>query len=131
MKTVKQECSVTIIIECENEKRQLSLYEWLSSYFEDTENKTFYGETILAFDIYCEDNVIKIDMQVTSHGEYYEAFHGTYFDPPEPAYIEGLIEENDFLSWINGIIPDRFEYTVWLSEDSEIPTEEDLIENMY
>ena len=60
--------------------------------------------------------------------EYVEGWEGNPIEPPEPSYVEGWVDEDNFKYWLDDIIPSDYDVEIEIYKDkTHIPLEEDLI----
>ena len=63
--------------------------------------------------------------------EYFKRLEGSRVEPPEPAYIEGWVNGDNFKYWLNDIIPTNYDVEIEIDQErTRIPLEEDLIDEM-
>ena len=122
-----QNCQVYINIFCDEEDK-LTISSWLKDYFNKKENMNIWNIPLNYLEIVDDaKELIVLDLEVDVPCTYIDGYPGTRWDPPEPAYIEGYFEENDFIEWVQEILPDRFHIEIEIDNDSNIPNERELI----
>lgn len=123
-----QSCEVYINIFCDEvDKKTIST--WLKSHFEDKENRSMWG---VPMDIEVVDDakgLIVLDIGIDVPCMYIGGYPGTRWEPPEPAYVQDYFDEKDFFDWANEILPSKYDVEIEIDSDSNIPTEEELIED--
>ena len=116
-------CDVYINIMC-NEEDKVNISALLKEYFSYVEHNRLYNIDINYIDIIDDANgLIVLDLEIDVPCSYIGGYPGTRWEPPEPAYIDGYLDEEDFLDCIKGIISKDFDVEIEIDSDSSIPNE--------
>lgn len=86
------------------------------------------------FDVYKDNNDVIVDLDIQNEVYFEKGCAATRWEPGEPAYIEGCIDEDYFRDWITDILDLKFrheDYEIEFSEDTYIPSEENLLDAIY
>lgn len=125
-----QSCEAVIrIYDTENPS---TIRDYLNAYFKMPERRTILGEKILDVDVWRDNDDVLIKLWVDAQCEYFPGCKGSYWEPDEYPYIEGLLETNDFINLVDKVLSENFadeDYSLEEDEDSYIPTEEELLED--
>ena len=120
-------CQVYINIFC-NEEEKTTISEWLKTYFNKKENMNMWNIPLNYLDVIDDTKgLIVLDLEIDVPCSYIGGYPGTRWEPPEPAYIDSYLDKIDFFDWIKEIIPNDFNVEIEIDQDSNIPTEEELV----
>ncbi len=126
-----QECEAVIrIFDIENPS---TIRDYLNAYFKQAEHRTMLGEKILDVDVWRDNDDVLIKIWINVDCEYFPGCKGSRWEPGEPPFIEGYFTIDDFIILINKVLSENFldkNYSIEEDEDSYIPTEEKLLEDM-
>ena len=115
-----QECYVTFIIH--NTDNPSTVRDYLKA-------KLSKDKLVNSYDVYRDNDDIIVDIKVLNGVYYYPGCRETRWEPGEPSMIEGCLEKEDFLDWMESLLNLEFnDFEVEIDEDSEIPTEEEMLE---
>lgn len=126
-----QECEAVIRIF--NTENPSTIRDYLNAYFKQPEHRMMLGEKIKDVDVWRDNDDVLIKLWVDVQCEYFPGCKGSYWEPGEPPFIEGYFTIDDFIILINRVLSENFlgkNYSIEEDEDSYIPTEEKLLENM-
>jgi hypothetical protein len=124
-----QECEAVIRIF--NTEKPSTIRDYLKAYFKKAEHRTILGEKVKDIDVWRDDDDVLVKIDVDVNCDYMPGCKGSYWEPGEPASIEGCLDIFDFINFIDEIMSKNFpdeEYEVYGDDDSSIPTEEDLLD---
>ena len=112
-----------------------TIRDYLKSYFNKVENRKLDNRNkIDDIDIWRDNDDVLIKYITDIECCFYPGCAGTYWDPPEPAYVEGYYTIDDFISMTKEILLRNFpeeDFNFEEDEDSFIPNEEEMIENYW
>lgn len=123
---IKQYCYVCFDIYCPQENRD-EFYSWVKQNLK-LKVLEFGCDKFVFLDMWEDDETLKLYGEAKVTCKYIPPYYGTRFEPPEPAYIEGIVDEDYFQDWLLGLIPSEYDVEVDFDNDrTNIPWEEDLI----
>lgn len=127
---IAQECQVYINITVDdNDKR--GLVKHIKKQLAIPCNKFISGNKIIALDIIDDaTDLIVLDVTVNAKCNLVPGRDATRLDPPEPAYIEDMLTDFDFLEWSWTLVknPKYHVAEIEIDDDSYIPSEDFLLE---
>ena len=129
-----QNCQVDITIWCYKHYRE-NLINYLNEYFKTHKYMYNYSQkqVICSYDIVETIDMtrgiilINIYLDIDNECAYIGGNAGSRWDPGEPAYIDGYLDEQDFKDWIEDITKDFKIEEIRIDKTSIIPTEEELV----
>ena len=125
--------SCQAVIRISNIENPSTIRDCLKVYLRRPEHRTILGEKIRATDVWRDNDDVLIEIDVEVNCDFIPGCKGSYWEPDEPAYIEGYFDIFDFINFIDEIMSKNFvdeEYEVYGDDDSSIPTEEEMLEDM-
>lgn len=125
--------SCEAVIRIYNTKNPSTIRDYLNAYFKMPERRNILGEKVKDVDVWRDNDDVLIKFWVDVNCEFIPGCKGSYWEPDEYPYIEGLFEINDFINFIDKALSENFadeDYGLEEDEDSCIPTEEEMLEDM-
>ena len=125
--------SCEAVIRISNTENPSTIRDYLKAYFKQPEHRTILGEKRKDTDVWRDNDDVLVEIDVEVNCDFIPGCKGSYWDPGEPAYIEGYFDIFDFINFIDEIMSKNFtdeEYEVYGDDDSSIPTEDELLEEI-
>lgn len=119
---MKQICEINIFVYPYLEERGM-LISFLQKQFSDKKNCIIDNIEADIEIVDDEPDFIGVNIFLANECEFVAGSPSSRYEPGEPAYIEGLLTEEDFENWINK----QFKYLDY-DVDYSIPSEEDMME---
>lgn len=124
-----QDCEVVFEVYCPPENRK-DFYNWANENL-NSKSIDFDDTKFIFYDMWEEQGAYYFLGWTKVPCEYIRGWSGNRIEPPESAYIEGVVDTIDFQIWLEDIIPTDFDVEVDIDyEKTKVPREEDLLKEV-